>query len=87
MPADAATRTLEVELPSEAFRAVPRDPPTLARELRVLFLVDLVRQRRLAYGKAAELAGMPISSFLREMGRHGVSAFDYDDDELSREVE
>ncbi len=45
-----------------------------------------VHRRRMADGKAAELAGMSRLEFIREMGRHGVSPFDFDDDELQEEL-
>jgi predicted HTH domain antitoxin len=82
-----AARTLQVmvDLPEEAFGSQPRDPKTLARDLLLLWLVELVRQRRLAHGKAAELAEMSRWDFIQEMGRHGVTPFDYDDDDLAEE--
>lgn len=78
-------RRIEVELPEEAFGSHPWDPVDLADELRLLFLVEQVRERRLGYGKAAELAGLPIARFVRMMGKHGVSPFDYDPGELEEE--
>lgn len=86
MPLAARTRSLQVELPEEAFLNLPWDPETLSRELRVLFLVERVRRRQLSAGKAAELAEMRLAHFVLEMGRHGVSPFDYDPGELEREA-
>jgi predicted HTH domain antitoxin len=40
----------------------------------------------LGFGKAAEIAGLPQARFLALMGRHGVTPFDYDEAELSREL-
>jgi predicted HTH domain antitoxin len=40
----------------------------------------------LGFGKAAELSGIPTTEFLRLMGRHQITPFDYDDDELAREI-
>jgi predicted HTH domain antitoxin len=54
--------------------------------MRVLWLVEQVRGRRLGHGKAAELAGVSRERFLLVMGTHGVSPFDYDDDELAEEL-
>ena len=53
--------------------------------MRRLWLLEEVRARRLGFGKAAELAGEPVAAFLRLMGEHHISAFDYDDSELDRE--
>jgi predicted HTH domain antitoxin len=49
-------------------------------------LLEEVRARHLGYGKAAELAGIPLARFLALMGKHHITPFDYDDDELSREI-
>lgn len=53
--------------------------------MRRLWLLEEVRSRRLGFGKAAELAGMSVATFLRLMGEHRVNTFDYDDSELDRE--
>jgi hypothetical protein len=55
--------------------------------MRLLWLLEEVRSRRLGFGKAAELAGLPIARFLLLMGQHRITPFDYDEDELTRELE
>jgi predicted HTH domain antitoxin len=84
--ASEPARTVKVEIPAEAFQHRPWDPTEVAQEMRVLWLLEEVRARRLGYGKAAELAGVPTAEFLRLMGRHQITPFDYDDDELAREL-
>lgn len=54
--------------------------------MRLLWLLEEVRSRRLGFGKAAELAGIPKAVFLRLMGEHHITPFDYDDSELEREL-
>jgi predicted HTH domain antitoxin len=81
----AKTRTVQVELPAEAFDSHPWDPARIAADLRLLWLLEQVRERRLAHGKAAEMAGIPRALFLQIMGKHGLSAFDYDADDLAEE--
>lgn len=80
------SRTVTVDLPDEAFHFHPWSPDELADDLRLLWLLDQVRERRLGHAKAAELAGIPRAQFLRLMGRHRISAFDYDADELDAEL-
>lgn len=82
----AAVRRVEVDLPSEAFEHHPWDPARIAHEMRALWLVEQVRQRRIGFGKAAELSGLPIARFLDLMGEHAVTPFDLDPDEIEREV-
>jgi predicted HTH domain antitoxin len=81
-----ASRSVTVELPDEGFLSHPWDPEELAGELRLLWLIEQVRERRLGHGKAAELSGLPTARFLKEMGKHGVSPFDYDPGELAEEL-
>jgi predicted HTH domain antitoxin len=78
--------SVEVQLPVEAFRHRPWSPAEVASDLRLLWLVDQVRQRQLGYAKAAELAGMPQAAFVRLLGVHHVSPFDLDEAELDREI-
>jgi predicted HTH domain antitoxin len=77
--------SLAIELPQEAFQHHPWHPETLAQELRTLWLMEQVRERRLGYGKAAQLAGIPKALFVRMLGERHISAVDYDDDELAQE--
>jgi predicted HTH domain antitoxin len=78
---------VEVELPAEAFRHRPWSAAEVSSDLRLLWLVDQVRQRRLGYAKAAELGGLPLAAFVQVLGAHHISPFDLDDDELGREID
>jgi predicted HTH domain antitoxin len=82
----AKPRRVEVELPEEAFRHRTWHPQEVARELRLLWFLEEVRSRRLGFGKAAELTGLPVAQFLLLMGKHQISPFDYDEGELAREL-
>lgn len=53
---------------------------------RTDWLIEQVKQRRLSYGKAAELAGVPKARFIQMMGQRGVSSLDYDDEDLAAEI-
>lgn len=84
--ASGKRRTVEVDLPEEAFQHRSWEPREVAQEMRLLWLLEEVRSRRLGFGKAAELAGIPLPSFLSLMGEHKITPFDYDPDELAREL-
>lgn len=86
MAATPKTRAVRLDLPDEIFEVRRWSPDELEEELRLLLLIELVRDRRLACGRAAELAGMPIARFTRAMARHGVSPFDYEPGELAAEM-
>jgi predicted HTH domain antitoxin len=83
---EARARAVTVELPEEAFHRRAWDPQEIAEELRLLWLLEEVRSRRVGFGKAAELAGIPQARFLRLMGKHGITPFDYDESELAQEL-
>lgn len=82
----AKSHRIQVDLPTEAFQHHPFDLGRLGRELRTLWLLDQVRQRRLGFSKAAELSDIPLTQFLDLMGQHQISPFDYDDEEIEREL-
>ena len=86
-PANGKSRTVQVELPEEVFDSHPWDPDRISSELRLLWLLEQVRERRLGHGKAAELAGVPRARFLQIMGEHRITAFDYDADEFTEEFQ
>ena len=53
---------------------------------RIEWLIDQVKARRLSYGKAAELAGLPKARFVQMMAKRQVSPVDYDEEELAAEL-
>jgi predicted HTH domain antitoxin len=53
---------------------------------RIDWLIDQVKERRLGYGKPAELSGVPNARFIQMMGERGVSSLDYDEQDLASEV-
>lgn len=86
MSSTSRAYSVQVELPAEAFRHRPWSPSQVSADLRLLWLIDQVRQRSLGYAKAAELAQMPQAAFVRAMGEHHVSPFDLDEENLDREL-
>lgn len=80
-------REVRVSLPDTVFGAVPWRPEGIADEMRLLWLIEQVRERRLGSAKAAEIAGVPLARFLPLLGKHGVSVFDLDPGELAAEFE
>lgn len=82
----AHARSVTVDLPDEVFHRRTWDPKEIAEEMRILWLLEEVRSRRLGFGKAAELGRIPQARFLQLMGRHGITPFDYDEADLEREL-
>lgn len=84
---DRSTIEVSVELPVDTLGTTPPDSAALGAELRVLWAVEQVRQRRLGVGRAAEVAAMPRAAFMLLLGEHGVPAIDYPVADLKREIE
>jgi predicted HTH domain antitoxin len=78
---------VSVEIPLPAIGGGPPDIPRLSRELRLLWIVDQVRQHRFGVGKGAELAELPRAAFMRLLGEHGVPVIDYPIDDLEDEIQ
>jgi predicted HTH domain antitoxin len=55
-------------------------------ELTLILASRLYEQGKLSIGQAAELAGLPKRTFMELLGRVNVSAFNYDADELERDM-
>ena len=69
---------------------VPADERTskeeLAREVRLVWILDLVRRGRISVGKGAELVGLDRWQFAEVMADHGVPTLAYPASELDREL-
>ena len=56
------------------------------QELTLILASRLYEQGKLSIGQAAELAGLPKRAFMELLSRANVSAFNYDADELERDM-
>ena len=82
----APVRTVDVATALPRGRAGEPDVRALGRELRLLWIIEEVRQHRIGVGKGGELAGVPRAGFMRVLGEHGVPVIDYSVEELDREL-
>ncbi|MEB3755904.1 MAG: UPF0175 family protein [Desulfurococcales archaeon] len=55
-------------------------------EARLLLAVELYREGRLTLKQAAELAGLCVEDFMRELSRRKVSIINLDQEELEEEL-
>src|SRR5688572_26619118 len=78
MRKSTSDRTVQVELPLESLEGHPSDSTAIAEELRQLWVLEQVGDRRLSSGRATELLDMPLVQFLERMGKHHLTTFDYD---------
>jgi predicted HTH domain antitoxin len=75
-----------MELPKELLTLTGKAESELSLELKKLLALELVRSGVLTYGKASELMGISQAEFMTYLGQHGVSIFDYTDEELRQEL-
>ena len=80
------TVTVSFELPRGIFAAVRQDPPNFVREMRLAAATKWYEMRLVSQAKAAEIAGLSRAEFLNALGRYGVSPFQYEADDIVREV-
>ena len=55
-------------------------------EARLLLAVKLFETRKLSLGQAAKLAGYSKHTFIELLGKMGVPAINYPDEDLEREI-
>lgn len=75
-----------IDLPDEIVRFYGLSDEVL--NLRALFLMvfDLLRQKKLTSGKAAELLGVGRHEILDLMGEYGIAAVNYSPEDLEKEI-
>lgn len=83
----SAARIIEIPVGLPWDRPGEPDLGAMSRELRLLWLIEEVRGRRLGAGKGAELAGVPRAAFMQLLGDHGVPVIDYTVEDLERELQ
>ena len=82
----SAMNTLTIEYPSEVLWALQHEPREFEADARVLLAVKLYETGRLSTGMAAQVAGVPRSTFIFLLSRYGLSPFGQSPDELEEDL-
>lgn len=88
MTVSAEEVTISVTLPQEVFVAMQMiglDSASLAVEMKRASAIDLFRKGLISIGKAAELAGMSLASFMDLLSEAGVAVAEYTFDDIEQE--
>jgi predicted HTH domain antitoxin len=78
--------TLTIEYPSEILWALQQEPEEFHEQARLLLALKLYETGKLSTGLAAQLAAVPRSTFLFLLGRHGLSPFGEEADDLAQDL-
>ncbi len=82
------TDTIEVSftINRNVFSALRQDPESFIPELRLAAAVKWYELGQVSQSKAAKIAGLSWSEFLSELNRLKVTPFQYDAEEIIRDV-
>ncbi len=75
-----------LQLPDDVFSALRLPPDEFARALRLAAATHWYERGRISQEKAAQVAGLGRSPFLRELARTKTDAFVVDFEDLKREL-
>jgi len=77
---------VSIALPEELLHISRLSRQEIGEALKQTFVLELVRQGELPFGKAAELLGMSKAEFLMLCGAHQISIFQFTEEELEAEL-
>jgi predicted HTH domain antitoxin len=77
---------ITVRLPDEAFAALRRSPEEFARAMKLAAAIHWYERGEISQEKAAEIAGLDRTDFLKMLAHEQQNAFVVDLDDLKREI-
>lgn len=61
---------VQITLPTELLEAAGMNPADASRDAAMLLTLELYRENRISFGRAAELCGIPVEAFMVFAGQH-----------------
>jgi predicted HTH domain antitoxin len=65
--------TTQVEVPTALLKAAELDIENLSKEATQMLALELLREKKVSLGRAAELCQIPLAAFMEFVAKHGVS--------------
>ena len=78
--------TQTIQYPTEILSALGKEPEEFEEEARLLLGLKYYERGKLSTGLAAQLAGVPRSTFIFLLGEHGLSPFGERPEELEESL-
>ena len=78
---------IRYKIPEEILTSLNQDEKEFTKQSRLFTALQLFKNHKLSFGKAAELAGISKNEFLIELDRNNIDYLSYDSEELKSELE
>ena len=77
---------IKFKIPKEILNALNQDKVEFTKQSRLYTALQLFKNHKLSFGKAAELAGLSKDEFLMELDKNNIDYISYDSEELKSEL-
>lgn len=77
---------IKFKIPEEILNALNQDKIEFTKQSRLYTALQLFKNHKLSFGKAAELAGLSKDEFLVELDKNNIDYISYNSDELKSEL-
>lgn len=81
------TVELKLEISESILNSLNQDQEAFSRLMRLYSALQLFEEHKLSLGKAAELADLSRSAFMKELSNHGIPVINHDPADLEHELE
>lgn len=78
--------TITIQCPEEVLLSLNNDSGSFGRELTLAAAMKFYELGKLSSGRAADLAGIPRTEFLRRTAEFKAPIWDIDKDEINRDI-
>jgi predicted HTH domain antitoxin len=77
---------IKFKIPEEILNALNQDKVEFTKQSRLYTALQLFKNHKLSFGKAAELAGLSKDEFLIELDKNNIDYISYNSEELKSEL-